>query len=875
MNNGLYFFFLFVIQFSFCQNILKGEIKDEKGNPIENVNVTIEDVSDESIIAFSITDSNGFYQVKIDANLSNLQIRVSNVYFKEQVIYFNNKSQNIDFVLKEAVNVLEEVKVEIKPIEQKKDTINFNVKNFEGKGDRSLADVLKRMPGIEVEESGKIKYQGVPINKFYVEGKDLMSGGYSVLTNALPSEAVTKVQVLEEHQPIKILSDKVPSNRAAINIRLKKNTTLAGNAELSTGLPLYLWDTKITPIIFKKKFQSLYNLKSNNIGRNENFEIQTFSFDEGFEGLTYDNLTGKWLNISQLQNPKINENRYLFNESFLISTDFLTNLKDDLSFKVNMSLSKSKNYKQGNSFTSIINQNGQPINFYRSTSINELENTFKIKASIDKNSKKKYYKNTLTLKTNYRLEESNMQINSNSVNQNLNSPSISLQNSYSSLFFIKQNVANIKSVFNFVSDKQSYFVNPYSNIAFSSINQPYNELFQNVESKEVNLLNEISFIIPVNKIYATETIGLSYDWSNLKSNLFGLLSDFENVGNAFNNHVNFFKVVPSFSTKLTYSSDSWNLNSNFPIMFNFLKAIDNFEFKKDLKKLTFEPNIEVKYKFNSEFSNLIYSSVKYNFGSQTTLYPNFIFSDLSLKNNNNEINQQKVYLFGGNLEMKKVLNELFLNINYELSKSNTNLLISNDINSNGQVISMPVSIENHNFRKSVSTEISKYFTKFRSKISLKATFFSEKGNSLINNVEQVYDINGQSLSLTYLMDYFAWLTIDENLILGQDKRTELTSSKVLRNNFRALFFINETNSIQLTREDYFNKFQNQKLKNYFIDLMYQYTLKKKKIDVFIKWENIMNKNSYNETIINSLGYSLNNFLIRPSQLMFSIKFYFN
>ena len=94
--------------------------------------------------------------------------------------------------------------------------------------------------GIDVNKDGTILYQGEPLNKFYVNGKDLMEGGYGTINNSLPIDAIGKVEIMENHQPVKILQDKVPSDRAAINIKLKKSVTMTGRGEVGLGFSLFM-----------------------------------------------------------------------------------------------------------------------------------------------------------------------------------------------------------------------------------------------------------------------------------------------------------------------------------------------------------------------------------------------------------------------------------------------------------------------------------------------------------------------------------------------------------------------------------------------------------------------------------------------------------
>jgi hypothetical protein len=95
------------------------------------------------------------------------------------------------------------------------------VNSFSKEQDRSIGDVLKRMPGIEVLPDGKILYQGKAINKYYIEGLDLLEGKYNLANDNLPYQEVSQVQILENHQPIKTLDSLQFSDRTALNIKLK------------------------------------------------------------------------------------------------------------------------------------------------------------------------------------------------------------------------------------------------------------------------------------------------------------------------------------------------------------------------------------------------------------------------------------------------------------------------------------------------------------------------------------------------------------------------------------------------------------------------------------------------------------------------------
>lgn len=74
------------------------------------------------------------------------------------------------------------------------------------------------MPGIEVARGGKIYYNNRPIDRFYIEGMDLMGGRYGVAVDNVRAKDVATVEVLENHQPIKALAGIDFSPDAAINL---------------------------------------------------------------------------------------------------------------------------------------------------------------------------------------------------------------------------------------------------------------------------------------------------------------------------------------------------------------------------------------------------------------------------------------------------------------------------------------------------------------------------------------------------------------------------------------------------------------------------------------------------------------------------------
>ena len=133
--------------------------------------------------------------------------------------------------------VLKEVKVTPQRIREQGDTLTYSVESFKMKQDRSIADVIAKMPGLEVLPSGTIRYQGKAINKFYIEGMDLLGGKYAMASENLSADKVKSVQVYENHQPVKALKDIKFSEQAALNLILKDEAknVWQGVVDVATG----------------------------------------------------------------------------------------------------------------------------------------------------------------------------------------------------------------------------------------------------------------------------------------------------------------------------------------------------------------------------------------------------------------------------------------------------------------------------------------------------------------------------------------------------------------------------------------------------------------------------------------------------------------
>jgi len=217
--------FLLISQLAFTQTrLLTGVVTDSLNNVLPYTNVLAKPDSTNINMAFAITDEKGRFKLELKQDLS-YTITVSYLGFKS--FTFKTKlTQNAikNIVLKEAANQLEEV-ILIKelPVNIKKDTITYNTKVFTNGKERKLKQVLKKLPGVEVNKNGGVTVLGKKVTDLLVDNKPFFGGGTKLGVENIPADAVKSVEVLDNYNKVGFLKGLNDSQRMALNIKLKKD----------------------------------------------------------------------------------------------------------------------------------------------------------------------------------------------------------------------------------------------------------------------------------------------------------------------------------------------------------------------------------------------------------------------------------------------------------------------------------------------------------------------------------------------------------------------------------------------------------------------------------------------------------------------------
>lgn len=303
----------------------------------------------DSLMAYALTDGTGAFTLTLPDGAEAVEFTLMG--YDKKRIGARDARQGMRVRLTPSGIMLKEVTVKARPIDIHKDTINYNVAAFQGKEDRYIEDVLKKMPGIEVADNGAIRYKGRPINKFNIEGQDLLGNQYNQATRNIPADAVATVQVMEDDQPIRALKDRVPSNRATLNLKLKQGYKLRPFGEVKGGLGGFggvLWNNALTLINVGRKNQMLLTAKMNNNG--ENLSGDTKEHIDYADNENYEPLPPEMTVTAGTDNPPISERRYLRNKSYSIGLNHLRRIGRYGSLRTNITYYGTSDHNEDSTY---------------------------------------------------------------------------------------------------------------------------------------------------------------------------------------------------------------------------------------------------------------------------------------------------------------------------------------------------------------------------------------------------------------------------------------------------------------------------------------------------------------------------------------------
>ncbi|WP_281988398.1 carboxypeptidase-like regulatory domain-containing protein [Aquimarina aggregata] len=861
--------------FLYAQSTIKGIVTDSIANPIGSANVFLKDNSTNAITSFAYTNQKGEYVLQTN-EIGEVTLSFSGLGYATKDIKITvkeNEEIEHNAVLKATSYELDEVIIASeKAITEKKDTIVFNVSSFKQGEETVIQDLLKKLPGVDVSETGTIKVDGREVEKVMVEGDDFFKKGYKLLTKNLNVEAVDKVEVLRRYSNNKLLKGIEESEKVALNLKLDEDFKRQWFGSVSPGYGVVSenrYDIESNVSSFGKKNKYFLLGSINNIGEDVTDDVrglinaQNYSDEPGMVGESQRAYSFIKLNAEV---PGLKKTRTNFNNAELVSLNSIFKLSSKVNFKV-LGLFNSDNNKffsQGfTSFTgnttSFTNTENYTLGKTTNVGFGRVELNYDISETQLFEYEGKF--NTSSVNTSTELIFNELENNERLEDENqLHDHMIKYSNRFKS-----NKVLLVTGRYINEEKPQEYTTNQF---LFTEL-FPSTQNINTVRQLNKNKFNYVGFKGHMldrrkNKDLLDFSVGYEFRKDRLRSDLF--FKENSTVLNAPDEYMNLSRytthdlyITSGYRKKLREVDIAINIEGH--QLFNQLKETD-----KRQKESPFLVNTKLNFSWEIDKANRLFAYVE-NVNSNANvsdIYSNYLLtgyrSFLRGTGTFNQLNATRVFT-GYNLG--NFGDRFTANISLSYLKDN-DFLSTNSIITQNFVQTTKLIIPDREFY-SASVNLDRYLRFIRNNIKLKLSYSLAEFKNIVNSTnlrlveseECKYGFEIRS-GFRGIFNYHVGTTWNTTQI-----RTSIKNAATQNISFIDLSFVLSSKfNIQLQSERYFfNNLDDDNDTYYFMDFEVNYKPKSKGVSFSLIGNNLLNRDNYRDynvtdTFISSASYRL-------------------
>ena len=380
----------FITLSSLAQVKVTGKITDSSKNPLPSVLVKNINTVTKKMVGYVQSDADGKFTITAEVG-SSIQIKALGYGAKNILVTEKMGFQNI--VLHDDAVALKEVTVKADKVKIIGDTIKYLLSTYAHKGDRTLSDVLSRVPGFEVNKAnGQISYDGKPISNFYIEGLDMLGGKYGTATNTLPQGDIATVEVMKHHQPIRVLDEFVYSDNNVLNIKMKNGAKAhwisTFNGSVGVKSKGGLWSFEGFAMRIKPKWQMMLTYKTNNTGKEITRECENL--------LNLDDINGRLTDLISLPvSFSALGQRSLFNRSHALTMNMLSKINENSQVNLQMVYTNDRKETWTQRTTEYYRENNNKIVDNNKQYLEKSNNLYTL-LKYENNANNHYFKNTIS-----------------------------------------------------------------------------------------------------------------------------------------------------------------------------------------------------------------------------------------------------------------------------------------------------------------------------------------------------------------------------------------------------------------------------------------------------------------------------------------------
>ena len=852
-----YIFCLFVAVSAVAQVDVCGTVIDREANePLVGASVIVKG-ADGKIKKFASSKADGGFAMQLPS-IKGCRLEVTMMSFAKQSIPLDSVTFPLTVYMEAGTTLLKEVTVKADRIREQGDTITYNVGSFAQSQDRSIGDVLRRMPGIDVASNGKIQYQGEDINKFYIEGSDLLGGKYGIATNGISHDDVGAVEVMENHQPMQVLSGISFSDKAAINLKLKNKAkaTWSFHGDAGGGWSWQpesaVWDGELFAMCAMPGFQNITTFRTNNTGEDLSASNTDFFADSRRTGLS------RYVSIGLPGVASLESKRTYFNRSFLVSTNNLWKLGCG-EFKANIDYSFNRVTANASNITTYFLDDGNRV-ITENRNGTEHEHSLSGKFIYELNQKTAFINNTL--QTNIDWND----ISLNTTGSIPNTQSADLPDYYVSNRF--------KMIQRF---KGKHLVTFESRNEWESLPQTLsldvngNAYHQHIGDHSFYTHESAAYAFSLKGVTISLEGGIKGYWRSMNSELPQDMPEqlpgvTENVV-----HTNSFTIYAA--PKLEYWIKRVNLTLNLPISYahySFDKAIANHD------EVYFSPSLSFNWKPNNRFSGTVRGGAGRSPMNLNLIHPGLIMTDYrTLKSGVDDFYNSSSQNVSASFSYKHTRHGLFANGLLMHSWSHLPYTLAQQLYGDYVVYSY-ADAKNDGKTLMAMGSLGKTLDFMRGSCNVNGSF-NRNQSHLLSQQESVNSVStGWSVGGKINGSPWRWFSFDYAIDYSESRLTMNGASapwlSSLTNELSLNFMPHTKWQWQVSGEHYRNELTEGTFKN-IVMLDTKLTFKaSKRIELSASLTNILNKKQYNYTTYSQLSSFESQRSLRGRQLLFSITF---
>jgi hypothetical protein len=848
-------------------------------------NLILKDSLD-NVLSYTHADEYGKYELKVE-RLGTFILTANSLSYDQKTIEIEienlKETKTVNFTLTSKAIELKEIILEVqRPITIKNDTIIFNADSFKQGNEQVVEDLLRKIPGLNIDENGTIKVGNQEVEKVMIDGDDFFEKGYKLLTKNMPVNPIDKVELYQNYSNNKHLKGIENSDKVALNLTLKEDfkRTWFGNMQLGYGLASEnRYEAKANLMNFGKKSKYYFLTNLNNIGQDAvgdiNHLIRPFRFDEP-ASIGDDQSANSLLGLG-FGTPNLKQKRVHFNNAEMLSLNSIFTLSDKIKLKALGFLNTDENDFFNNSFqqfsignTTFTNTEDFVGRKKQLTGFGKVDLTYDI-------SKTKTFEYTGKFNKTNEKNRSDLLFNNDLLNERLNANNqlfdqkLVYTNKFTDnkVFLISSRYINEKTPQNY-SVNQFIFSDLFSENANNT--KQFSENKMQFAGAEAHLMDKRK-----NGDLLELKIGNQLRIDDLNTQ-FELLQNESSI--AFPN---------GYQNNLTYTTNDLYLSAKYRFKLKkitlltqtdahqLFNQIDNFEIKSSQNPFFIMPKIGLDWKINEK--NKILTSYSYNTTNAGVLdvYSGFVQTGFrSFSKGIEEFNQLNASSALLNYTYGSWGDKFFANT-FLLFTKNNDFYSNNAFITQNYSISEKIIIQDREF-VTISTNMDRYFKQIKSnlKINLGATKTNFK--NMVNNSELREVIN---LNANYGFELRSGFRGFFNYHLGSKwnyNQVETTIKNSFTDNMSFLdlsFMFSDQFNIQAQTERYFfgnlDKDNNQ---YYFLDLEARYVVKENKMTFFLSGNNLLNTETFRNYSISDINISQTEFRLLPRYVLLKMEYRF-